>query len=88
VVRWCHSAGLNFKTVAELKLSSVTIKALIDDACRENVQGLLMSLNMFIEFGDAFDNSSLGFRQWCREVGLTRFDVIHLARPSSAVVAY
>jgi len=66
----------------------VAIEALIDDARRENVQGLLMSLNMLIEFGDAFDYSSADFRQWCSEVGFTRFQVIHLAGPSSAAVAY
>lgn len=33
----------------------VAIEALIDDARRQNVFGLLMSLNMLIEFGDAFD---------------------------------
>ena len=66
----------------------VAIEALIDDARRENVQGLLMSLNMLIEFGDAFDYSGADFRRWCREVGFTRFEVIHLAGPSSAAVAY
>jgi len=66
----------------------VAIEALIDDARRENVQGLLMSLNMLIEFGDAFDYSGADFRQWCSEVGFKRFDVIHLAGPSSAAVAY
>lgn len=66
----------------------VAIEALIDDARRENVQGLLMSLNMLIEFGDAFDYSGADFRQWCGEVGFRRFDVIPLAGPSSAAVAY
>ena len=66
----------------------VAIEALIDDARRENVQGLLMSLNMLIEFGDAFDYSGADFRQWCSEAGFTRFEVIHLAGPSSAAVAY
>ena len=66
----------------------VAIEALIDDARRENVQGLLMSLNMLIEFGDAFDYSGADFHQWCREVGFTRFDVMHLAGPSSAAIAY
>jgi hypothetical protein len=66
----------------------VVIEALIDDARRENVQGLLMSLNMLIEFGDAFDYSGADFRQWCGEVGFQRFEVIHLAGPSSAAVAY
>ncbi len=66
----------------------VAIEALIDDARRENVFGLLMSLNMLIEFGDAFDYSGADFRQWCGEAGFKRFDVIHLAGPSSAAVAY
>lgn len=66
----------------------VAIEALIDDARRENVQGLLMSLNMLIEFGDAFDYSGADFKKWCTEVGFTRFEVIHLAGASSAAVAY
>jgi hypothetical protein len=66
----------------------VAIEALIDDARRENVQGLLMSLNMLIEFGDAFDYSGADFRKWCGEVGFKRFDVIPLAGASSAAVAY
>src|SRR5882672_11209872 len=66
----------------------VVIEALIDDARRENVQGLLMSLNMLIEFGDAFDYSGADFRKWCGEVGFKRFEVVHLAGPSSAAIAY
>jgi len=66
----------------------VAIEALIDDARRENVQGLLMSLNMLIEFGDAFDYSGADFKKWCGEAGFKRFEVIHLAGPSSAAVAY
>jgi hypothetical protein len=66
----------------------VAIEALIDDARRENVQGLLMSLNMLIEFGDAFDYTGADFRRWCSEVGFLRFEVLHLAGPSSAAVAY
>jgi precorrin-6B methylase 2 len=66
----------------------VAIEALIDDDRRENAFGLLMSLNMLIEFGDAFDFSGADFRNWCGEAGFKRFDVIHLAGPSSAAVAY
>jgi predicted O-methyltransferase YrrM len=66
----------------------VAVEALIDDARRENAFGLLMSLNMLIEFGDAFDYSGADFRQWCSEVGFRRFEVIPLAGPSSAAVAY
>ena len=64
------------------------IEALIDDARRENAFGLLMSLNMLIEFGDAFDYSSADFVGWCREAGFREFEVIPLAGPSSAAVAY
>jgi precorrin-6B methylase 2 len=66
----------------------VAIEALIDDARRENAFGLLMSLNMLIEFGDAFDYSGADFRRWCGEVGFKRFDVLHLAGVSSAAIAY
>ncbi len=66
----------------------IVVEALIDDARRENVFGLLMSLNMLIEFGDAFDYSGADFRGWCREAGFTRFEVFPLAGPSSAAVAY
>jgi len=66
----------------------VAIEALIDDRRRENLHGLLMSLNMLIEFGDAFDFTGADFRRWCGEVGFRRFDVIPLGGPSSAAVAY
>jgi cyclopropane fatty-acyl-phospholipid synthase-like methyltransferase len=66
----------------------VAVEALIDDARRENAFGLLMSLNMLIEFGEAFDYSGADFRAWCSEAGFSRFEVIHLAGPSSAAVAY
>jgi len=47
----------------------IAVEALIDNARRENVFGLLMSLNMLIEFSDAFDYSAADFEKWCREVG-------------------
>lgn len=66
----------------------IAVEAIIDDARRENAFGLMMSLNMLIEFGDAFDFTHADFDRWCREVGFTRTECIHLAGPSSAVVAY
>jgi len=66
----------------------IAVEALIDDARRENVFGLLMSLNMLIEFGDAFDYSAADFEKWCRQVGFKQFNVLHLAGPSSAATAY
>ena len=43
----------------------IVIENLIDDARRENAFGLLMSLNMLIEFGDAFDFTGADFAGWC-----------------------
>jgi len=66
----------------------VAIENLIDDERRENAFGLMMSLNMLIEFGDAFDFTGADYRKWCQEVGFKRFDVLHLAGPCSAAIAY
>jgi hypothetical protein len=66
----------------------IAVENLIDDARRENAFGLLMSLNMLIEFGDAFDYTAADFREWCTEAGFSRFEVIPLAGPTSAAVAY
>jgi 2-polyprenyl-3-methyl-5-hydroxy-6-metoxy-1,4-benzoquinol methylase len=66
----------------------VVIENLIDDERRENAFGLMMSLNMLIEFGDAFDFTAADFFRWCREVGFSRTEVIPLAGPASAGVAY
>ena len=66
----------------------IAIEAIIDDARRENAFGLLMSLNMLIEFGDAFDYTGSDFAGWCREVGFREFKTIALTGPSSAAVAY
>jgi O-methyltransferase domain len=66
----------------------VAIENLIDDARRENVFGLLLLLNMLIEFGDAFDFTGADFWNWCAEVGFWRYEVVHLAGPCSAAIAY
>ncbi len=66
----------------------VVIESLIDDARRENSFGLLMSLNMLIEFGDAFDYTGSDFAGWCREAGFSRVEVLPLTGPSSAAIAY
>ena len=66
----------------------VAIENVIDDARRENAFGLMMSLNMLIEFGDAFDFTGADFRKWCTAAGFRSTEVIHLAGPASAAVAY
>ena len=37
-----------------------------------NAFGLMMSLNMLIEFGDAFDFTGRDFDGWCRKMGFRR----------------
>ncbi|MEJ2106033.1 MAG: methyltransferase [Acidiferrobacteraceae bacterium] len=66
----------------------IAIENIIDDSRREGLFGMLMSLNMLIETGDGFDYSGKDFAGWCREAGFKRFEVIPLAGPTSAAVAY
>ena len=65
----------------------IAIENLIDDERRVNAFGLMMSLNMLIEFGDAFDFTGAEFWDWCREAGFKRYEVMHLADPCSAAIA-
>ena len=66
----------------------IVIENIIDDARRQNVFGLLMSLNMLIEFGEAFDFTGADLERWCKEVGFERVEIIPLAGPTSAGIAY
>ena len=66
----------------------IAIENLIDDARRENAFGLLMSLNMLIEFGDAFDFTGADFTGWCKEVGFREVEILPLTEAGSAGIAY
>jgi len=66
----------------------IVIENIIDDARRENAFGLLMSLNMLIEFGDAFDFTGADFAGWCKDAGFKEVDVVPLTGPVSAGIAY
>jgi SAM-dependent methyltransferase len=66
----------------------IVIENIIDDARRENAFGLMMSLNMLIEFGDAFDFTGSDFAGWCREVGFRQVEIVPLTGPASAGIAY
>ncbi|HWF54984.1 MAG TPA: methyltransferase [Solirubrobacteraceae bacterium] len=66
----------------------IVIENLIDDARRENAFGLLMSLNMLIEFGDAFDYTGADFAGWCTDVGFRKVEIVPLAGPASAGIAF
>jgi predicted O-methyltransferase YrrM len=66
----------------------IVVENLIDDARRENAFGLMMSLNMLIEFGDAFDFTGSDFAGWCRDVGFREVEIMPLTGPASAGIAY
>ena len=48
----------------------------------------MASLNMLVEFGDAFNFTSVDVFGWCHEVGFCRTEVIALAGAVSAGIAY
>ena len=66
----------------------VAIENIIDDARRENAFGLMMSLNMLIEFGEAFDFTGADFTGWCLEAGFSRCEILPLAGAASAAIAW
>jgi predicted O-methyltransferase YrrM len=66
----------------------IAIENVIDDARRDNTFGLLMSLNMLIELPGGFDYSGAQFDSWCKGAGFARTEVVPLAGPTSAAIAY
>jgi hypothetical protein len=66
----------------------IAVEHLIDDERRNNAFGLLMSLNMLIEFGDAFDFTGADFAKWCRDAGFERCEIMPLTDVASAAIAY
>ena len=66
----------------------IVIENLIDDARRENAFGLMSSLNMLIENGDAFDYTGRDFAVWCRKAGFGDIEILPLTGPTSAAIAH
>jgi O-methyltransferase/methyltransferase family protein len=64
----------------------IVYEALIDDERRENVFGLLMSLNMLIETPGGFDYTGADCCGWMQETGFRETYVEHLVGPDSMVV--
>jgi predicted O-methyltransferase YrrM len=65
----------------------IAVDPLIDDARRTDAFGLLMSLNMLIEFGDAFGYTGRDFTTWCQHVGFQQVDILPLAGAATAAIA-
>ncbi len=66
----------------------MTIENIIDNERKQNTFGLLMSLNMLIENGEAFDYTMNDFDRWAKAAGFKRTELLPLAGPTSAAVAY
>ena len=66
----------------------IAIESIIDDERKENVFGMMMSLNMLIETGTGFDYSFADFNKWAKTVGFKSTVLLPLAGPSSAAIAY
>ena len=66
----------------------IAIENIIDDDRRQNTFGLLMSLNMLIENGDAFDYTMTDFSKWAKKAGFSRIETKALTGPASAAIAY
>ena len=64
----------------------IVYDAIIDDDRRENLFGLLMSLNMLIETEGGFDYTGADCAGWMREAGFSEVKVEHLVGPDSMVV--
>lgn len=64
----------------------IVFEALIDDERKQNVFGLLMSLNMLIETPGGFDYTGKDCSGWMREAGFRETRVQHLVGPDSMVV--
>lgn len=64
----------------------IVYEALIDDDRRENVLGLLMSLNMLIETPGGFDYTGADCQEWMRDVGFRTTRVEPLVGPDAMVI--
>lgn len=66
----------------------VAIENIIDSERKNNVFGLMASLNMLIEAGSGFDYTFWDFQQWANRTGFSSAEIIPLAGPVSAAIAY
>jgi len=66
----------------------VAIENVIDNERKQNVFGMMMSLNMLIENGSGFDYTFADFNIWAKVVGFKSTILLPLAGPTSAAIAY
>jgi precorrin-6B methylase 2 len=66
----------------------IVYDAIIDDERRENVFGLLMSLNMLIETPAGFDYTGADCQAWMHDAGFVSLRVEPLVGPDSMVIGF
>lgn len=66
----------------------IAVDHLIDDERRRQPFGLLMSLNLLLEHGEAAGYSGADFDAWARAAGFARTEVLPLQGPGAAAVAW
>jgi hypothetical protein len=66
----------------------IILENIIDDDRRLNSFGMMMSLNMLIENGEAFDYTFVDFQKWAGKTGFRRTEILPLTGPTSAAIAY
>ncbi|GGA72162.1 methyltransferase/methylase [Flavobacterium palustre] len=66
----------------------IAIESVIDNERKQNVFGLMMSLNMLIETADGFDYTFDDFNKWAKQIGFKSTSSLGLTGPTSAVIAY
>ncbi len=66
----------------------VVIENIIDDDRKQNVFGMMMSLNMLIETGTGFDYTFSDFNKWAKMTGFNSTNLLPLVGPTSAAIAY
>lgn len=66
----------------------VAIENIIDDERKQNVFGMMMSLNMLIETGNGFNFTFSDFNKWAKKIGFKSTELLHLSGPTSAAIAY
>ena len=66
----------------------VAIENIIDSERKQNIFGMMMSLNMLIETGTGFDYTFADFNRWANIAGFKSTSIIPLTGPSSAAIAY
>ena len=66
----------------------IAIESIIDDERKQNVFGMMMSINMLIETGKGFDYTLADFSKWAKQIGFKSTALLPLAGPISAAIAY